>query len=128
MSDAGRFRSRQSTHERGRTAEEDGVCWLEGRGYRILERNLRTRAGEIDVVGLDGNTLSFVEIKARSTGHFGPASCAVPVHKQRRIARAAALYLAGHPHSGPCRFDVLAMDRKAEGWSFDWIRDAFAAC
>jgi len=121
------FRRQKNTHARGRTAEEDGVRWLEKQGFRVLARNHRTRAGEIDVVGREGDTLSFVEIKARSTRDFGPASCAVPPHKQRRIARAAALYLIRHPHSGPCRFDVLAMDLGGEGWVFQWIRNAFEA-
>ena len=125
MSGAGRFRQQKSTHDRGRSAEADGVRWLEERGFKVVARNVRTRAGELDVVGLDGDTLAFVEIKARSTLQFGPAATAVPPSKQRRIARAAALYLTRHPHSGPCRLDVLAMDMEEAGWSFQWIRNAF---
>ena len=125
MSDAGRFREQKNTHDRGRSAEADGVRWLEERGFEVVARNVRTRAGELDVVGLDGDTVAFVEIKARSTRQFGPAATAVPPSKQRRIARAAALYLTRHPHSGPCRLDVLAMDMEEAGWSFQWIRNAF---
>ena len=121
------FRSHQSTHDRGRTAEADGVRWLEEQGIHVLGRNVRTKAGEIDVVGLDGDTLCFIEIKARSTTAFGPAAMAVPPAKQRRIARAASLYLSRWPHAGPCRFDVLAMDLGEAGWSYDWIRNAFEA-
>ena len=58
-------------------------------------------------------------------GEFGLAVSAVPPAKQRRIARAAPLYLTRHPYSGPCRFDVLAMDMEEAGWSFDWVRNAF---
>ena len=125
MSDAGRFREQKNTHDRGRSAEADGVRWLEERGFEVVARNVRTRAGELDVVGLDGDTVAFVEIKARSTRQFGPAATAVPPSKQRRIARAATLYLTRHPHSGPCRLDVLAMDMEEAGWSFQWIRNAF---
>ena len=125
MSAVRHFRRQKSTHARGRSAEADGVLWLKRQGFSVLARNVRTKAGELDVVGLDGDTLAFVEIKARSTSHFGPASCAVPPTKQRRIARAAALYLTRHPHSGPCRLDVLAMDMEQAGWSFQWIRNAF---
>jgi putative endonuclease len=127
MSAVRQFRQQQSTHERGRRAEADGVRWLESRGFQVLSRNFRTKAGELDLVGLDGDTLAFVEIKARSTRDFGPASGAVPPLKQRRIARAAALYLARHPYAGPCRFDVLAMDAGESGWSYNWIRNAFDA-
>ena len=125
MSDAGRFREQKNTHDRGRSAEADGVRWLEEQGFEVVARNVRTRAGELDVVGLDGDTVAFVEIKARSTRQFGPAATAVPPSKQRRIARAATLYLTRHPHSGPCRLDVLAMDMEQAGWSFQWIRNAF---
>ena len=127
VSGAGRFRRQLSTHDRGRTAEADGVRWLEEQGFEVIARNVRTKAGELDVVGLDGDTLAFVEIKARSTRQFGPAATAVPPSKQQRIARAAALYLTRHPHPGPCRLDVLAMDMGAAGWSFHWIRNAFEA-
>ena len=127
MSAAHRFRQHQSTHGRGRSAEADGVRWLEERGFRIVARNFRTKAGELDVVGLDSDTLAFIEIKARSTPDFGSAATAVPPSKQRRIARSAALYLTRHPHSGPCRFDVLAMDMGEDGWIFEWIQNAFDA-
>ncbi|MGB5161262.1 MAG: YraN family protein [Thermoanaerobaculia bacterium] len=127
MSAVRRFRQQQSTHDRGRAAEADGVRWLQKNGFRVLARNVRTEAGELDVVGHDGDTLAFVEIKARSTPDFGPASAAVPALKQRRIARAAAMYLTRHPYSGPCRFDVLAMDSGETGWSYNWIHNAFDA-
>jgi len=122
------FRRQQSTHARGRAAEAVGVSWLERQGLRVKARNFRTKAGEIDVVGADADTLVFIEIKARSTPDFGPASGAVPPLKQRRIARAAAIYIARNPYSGPCRFDVLAMDSAGDtGWSYTWIRNAFDA-
>lgn len=127
MSGPGRFRIQPNTHDRGRSAEADGVRWLEDQGFEVIARNVRSKAGEIDVVGLDGDTLAFVEIKARSTRDFGPAATAVPPAKQQRIARAAALYLTRYPHSGPCRLDVLAMDMESTGWSFNWIRNAFEA-
>ncbi len=128
MSAVRHFRRQKSTHARGRSAEADGVLWLERQGFSVLARKVRTKVGELDVVGLDGDTLAFVEIKARSTSDFGPASCAVPPTKQRRIARAAALYLTRHPNTGPCRFDVLAMDMSEDGWVYSWIRNAFDAC
>ena len=128
MSAVRHFRRQQNTHDRGRAAEVEGVRWLEKRGFRVQARNVRTKAGELDVVGHDGDILVFVEIKARSTPDFGPASGAVPPLKQRRIARAAAIYLARRPYSGPCRFDVLAMDSAGDtGWSYTWIRNAFDA-
>ncbi len=78
-------------------------------------------------MALDGDALCFVEIKARETTAFGFASAAVSPHQQRRIARAASLYLQASGHEGDCRFDVLAMDWDGDGWHFELIRDAFAA-
>jgi putative endonuclease len=106
-------------------AEGVGVTWLESQGYRIVARNESSRYGELDVIALEGDTLCFVEIKARSSSRFGPAIEAVTFDKQRRIARAARGYLMRKPYDGPCRFDVLGMDAKEGGWRFELIRDAF---
>ncbi len=74
----------------------------------------------------EGETLCFVEVKARTSDRYGPAVAAVGSVKRRRLARAAALYLVAHPWTGPCRFDVLGLDRRADGdWEFTLVRDAF---
>lgn len=127
MSDAvDRFRSEGHTAGRGRVGEDDAVRWLEGRGYRVVERNARTPAGEIDLVARDGDTLCFVEIKARSDDGYGPAIEAVGRRKQRRLVRVARLWLADHPTDAPCRFDVLGLDGDGEGgWEYTLVRDAF---
>ncbi|MEM6456364.1 MAG: YraN family protein [Acidobacteriota bacterium] len=128
MRDRLRFRQQPDTRARGRVGEDDAVRWLTARGYRLVARNLRNRGGEIDVVAEHDGTLCFVEIKARANAAYGPAIGAVPHAKQRRISRAAALYLARHDVRGPCRFDVLAMDLDASGrWRFQLVTNAFEA-
>jgi putative endonuclease len=115
-------------HNRGRgaAAEVEAVAWLEGQGYSVVERNVRTDAGEIDLVARERGTLCFVEIKARTGDLYGPAIAAVDARKQRRLARAAALYLSWHPTGDPCRFDVLGIDPGPDGgWEYTLIRDAF---
>lgn len=119
------FREQGHTRARGRSAEDDGVSWLEDQGLRVVHRNVQFRAGEIDVVALEGETLCFVEIKARATSRYGEAVRAVNQRKQRQIAAAAMLYLAKQAHDGPCRFDVLAMDGTSSGWRYTYLRDAF---
>jgi putative endonuclease len=113
------------TRARGRSAEDDGARWLEGQGLSIVERNVQFRAGELDLVALDGDTLCFIEIKARASARFGQAVRAVTERKQRQVAAAALLYLATHEHEGPCRFDVLAMDGTPDDWRYTYLRDAF---
>lgn len=77
------------------------------------------------MVARDGDTLCFIEIKARATPRFGEAVEAVDARKQRRIARAAGLYLASSRWQGPCRFDVLGLDPSPDGWRFTLVKDAF---
>lgn len=126
MSGLERFSREVHTRGRGSVAEEAAVRYLRRRGYRILERNVTTKAGEIDVVAREGDTLCFIEVKARQTQTYGPAVAAVTPSKQRRLARAASLYLMlrglGEP---PCRFDVLGLDARDGGWEFTLVRDAF---
>ncbi len=84
---------------------------LASRGYRILERRYRTRYGEIDIVAEDGETLVFVEVRARATAEFGRAGDSVVAAKQRKVAAMAVDYLARHHQTNrPCRFDVVAID------------------
>lgn len=75
----------------------------------------------------DGDTLCIIEIKARSGSQHGPAIAAVDRRKQRRIARVAARLLAEIGWQGPCRFDVLGLDRAEDGWRYTLIRNAFEA-
>lgn len=119
------FQDQDHSRARGRSAEDDGAQWLESQGLRLVDRNVQYRAGELDVVAMEGDTLCFVEVKARATTRFGEAVWAVTTRKQRQIAAAAMLYLATHEHDGPCRFDVLAMDGTEGGWRYTYLRDAF---
>lgn len=126
MSGLGNFRQLPHTRARGKLGEDEAAAWLAGRGYRILGRNVRNKAGEIDLVADDGGTLCFVEIKARASRVYGLAVEAVSPAKQRRLYRAASLHLAFHPWAGPCRFDVLGMDLEAGRWTYTLVRDAFS--
>ncbi len=121
------FRHQPNTRAQGRLGEDAAVAWLERHGYRITERNVTNRAGEIDVVARDGDTLCFIEIKARSSRTYGLAIEAISRKKQRRLARAAAFYLLVHPTDSPCRFDVIGLDLGSDGWSYTLIQDAFMA-
>ncbi|MDQ1349322.1 MAG: putative endonuclease, partial [Acidobacteriota bacterium] len=74
------------THARGAAGEAAAEDFLKLSGYRIVARNVRTKVGELDLVALDGETLCFIEIKARATAEFGRAIEAVGPQKQRRLA------------------------------------------
>lgn len=120
-----RFRRLPHTRAKGGEAERLALRWLRRRGYRVVDTNVVNPGGEIDVVARDGDTLCFIEVKARSSGVFGAAVLAVDADKRRRLARAASAYLAKHPWEGPCRFDVLGMDLVDGAFEFTLLDDAF---
>jgi putative endonuclease len=117
------------THERlslGKWGEQEAAEYLRRRGMRILERNLRTPVGEIDLIGRQGKTLVFVEVKTRRTGAFGSPLEAVGPTKQRQILRAAQWYLGDGKGRGlQPRFDVVAVRPGPDGAQVEHIPDAF---
>ena len=86
----------------------EGYCvrHLKKHGYRVLERNYRKPCGEIDVIAEKGGVLCFVEVKTRRFDSLTAPYEAVGNKKQRRLIRAAQVYLAETGWSGFCRFDV----------------------
>jgi putative endonuclease len=109
--------------ELGKAAESAAESYLAGKGFRIVDRGWRARFGEVDLIALDGDTLVFVEVKARSSGAFGPAEAAVDARKQGRIVKTALAYLQRRRHEGPVRFDVVAF----QGGAVRHIEGAFSA-
>jgi putative endonuclease len=95
----------------GRSAERHVAARLAAAGWRIVERNARTRFGELDIVALDGRTLVFVEVKAgRENASFGPERpvLAVDSRKQRRVRRLATAWMSER-RDGP-RYDEIRFD------------------
>jgi putative endonuclease len=111
----------------GHDWERDAERALLAERYRILERNYRTRDGEIDLIADDAGVLCFVEVKGRRSGAFGSPAEAVTLEKQRRIARAAQVYLNhSRQSSRTCRFDVVCVDaRDGDPGRVTILRDAF---
>lgn len=117
---------RQNT---GKLGEDLATVELWHKGYAILARRYRTRYGEIDIVAQDGDTVVFVEVKARRTDRFGTAAESITPWKQRRIAAMALDYLAWSGRlDSPCRFDVVAIDGVAtDTVTIQHIKGAFCA-
>lgn len=110
---------------RGRESEQQALRFLERKGMRCIERNFRTRHGELDLIMNERGTLVFVEVRYRHDGRFGGALASIDASKQRRLLTAARQYLAVSQFEGPVRFDVVTiqLDRNGQS-SLDWIRDA----
>jgi putative endonuclease len=107
----------------GKVAEDAAAAYLARQGLRLVARNWRCKGGEIDLIMQDGQTLVFVEVRARSNPNFGGAAASITAAKQARLVHAAQLYLAGLKSPPPCRFDAVLFD----GPSLDWLRNAFDA-
>ncbi len=100
----------------GKSGEDLACLELRRRGYAIVARRYRTRAGEIDIVARDGGTLVFVEVKTRRSLRFGHPAEAVTARKQAKIRAMACDYLARAALGDcPCRFDVVAVTLRASG-------------
>lgn len=117
----------RSRRDLARKGEEAAAAWAGARGWRVLERNYRCRLGEIDLIARDGDTVVFVEVKARRGSGFGEPGEAVDGRKRARLGRVARHFLLARGLWGaPCRFDVAAVrvDRRGEA-AVEWISDAF---
>lgn len=118
---------RSPTQRRGDHHEAAALRLLLARGLTLLARNLACRAGEIDLAMRDGDTLVFIEVRARAGSRFGGAAASIGRDKQARLARAAAHWLPelarrhwrGAPP--PARFDAVVFD---DGHP-TWLRGAF---
>ena len=102
------------TYETGLEGERRAAEWLSvHHGMKLLGHRVRNKAGEIDLIMADGDTVVFVEVKTRLTGTPGSGLLAVDRRKQQRIARAAVLYLAENRlRNRAVRFDVAEVSEK----------------
>ena len=117
-------------HLRGRAAEEVVAAYLERHGMRVVERNLRVRRLEIDIVARDGSCIVIVEVRTRGAGAWVRSFGSVDGVKRERLRRAAAL-MWKHRWSrwrgvNRVRFDVAAVDLDADaGPHVEYLRAAF---
>lgn len=94
----------------GDRGEAQAARFLRRQGYKLLARHDRARAGELDLVALDGQVIVFVEVKTRRSAAFGHPADAVARDKQRRLTRAALAWLKRYDLlDQPARFDVIAI-------------------
>jgi len=100
----------KSAQRLGRWGESLAATYLVEHGYTILERNMRTSYGEIDLIARDGETIVFIEVKTGKTPTFGMPEISVNSRKQAHLLAAAQTYMQAHPdHQGEWRIDVIAI-------------------
>jgi putative endonuclease len=118
---------RNARRKAGTLWEKIAEDFLGARGLRLIQRNFSCRFGEIDLVMEDGDTVVFIEVKYRGSRSHGSGANAVDIHKQQRISRTAAFYLAVNPARAEqfCRFDVVSIDPSTDEQEINWIKNAF---
>jgi putative endonuclease len=106
-------------HHLGAAGERLAAQHLERRGFRILERNYRTRWGELDIVAFDGRVLAFCEVKTRRAGGSrGSAMEALGYRKQARVRKMAGCWLIerqDRPRADVVRMDAIGVTVDAAG-------------
>jgi putative endonuclease len=105
----------------GKHGEELASAYLLKCGYRLVARNWRTRAGEIDIVAQEGPWLVFVEVRSRraestdASPHFGPPEDSITPRKRAKLADLAEAYLFDVHWEDLWRIDVIAIEIRADG-------------
>lgn len=118
---------RSPAQRKGDHHEDAALRLLQSRGLVLLARNLQTRAGEIDLAMREGDTLVFIEVRARGPSRYGGAAASIGPDKQARLSRAAAYWLPElarrhwHGRLPAARFDAVVFDAGDP----QWLRDAF---
>lgn len=97
--------------------------YLISQGIIILEKNFYFPGGEIDLIGIDGEYICFIEVKYRKSNQYGSPEEAITWVKQKKILSGARKYLYQRKLSfdTPCRFDTICI----YGETITWIRNAF---
>ncbi len=117
----------KNTKQRGDRGEDIAAAALLKLGWSIIARNVGYRVGELDIIAEHEGALIFVEVRSRFGGSGPDAADTVTLPKQRRLTRAANLFM--ERYRGPCqhaRFDVLGVDLR-RGVVARHVRGAFNA-
>jgi len=110
------------SYEKGRLFEDRAVDFLKSSGYEILERNFKTRYGEIDIIARDGDTVVFVEVRYRKSSAFGSPEETIDLKKIKKIIRTTNRYISmKNLENTDIRFDVVVFD----GNGIRHIKNAF---
>lgn len=110
--------------------ENIALRWLKAKGLKMLAKNYQSRAGEIDLIMQEEDTICFIEVKYRNSQAFGGAAYSIPPSKQKKIIQTALSFINHQPRfqDQPMRFDALLIEPGASNDNqVNWIKDAFSA-
>lgn len=112
---------------RGRWAEEVALKYLLNRNLKLIEKNFRSKFGEIDLIMKDTDIVCFIEVRYRTDDHFHQAAESINKRKQERIILTSQQYLTNNYDTDDilCRFDTVTLSGKQEKPIIEWLKDAF---
>lgn len=113
--------------ELGSWGEDEALNFLQRKGFQFIDRNIRFKKWEIDLVLTDGEELVIVEVKARCTALIGEPWRAVTRSKQRQIIKVADRYVQDNQIDRNVRFDIISIVHNQFQTSIEHIADAFSA-
>ncbi|MEJ2634141.1 MAG: YraN family protein [Calditrichia bacterium] len=119
----------KSTSDKGKWGEDIAAEFLGKKGYRILFRNWRAERGDIDIIALDGDCLTFVEVKSGSSELYGPPELRITPSKKRQLYKLASVFIQNsqeyHIPNNSYRFDVIVIDGKPNKYEIRHFEHAF---
>lgn len=112
----------------GRMAEDLALRYLQKHDMTLLERNFRSRFGEIDLIMQENNTIIFVEVRARKNTAFLHPAETIDFSKRNKIRRTSQVFMQKTPARDQFdwRFDVITLTGRRENeMKIEWIKSAF---
>ena len=117
-----------TTHDIGQLTETLAADYLSQQGLVLIDRNVHSRQGEIDLIMLDDDCYVFCEVKYRKSSNYGGAISAISVSKQNKIKQSITFYLHNkglNEYNTPCRVDVIALEGDINSPTITWLKNAF---
>jgi putative endonuclease len=111
--------------ELGNQGEDAASSFLVKKGYKILVRNFKMGANEIDIIAENENFIVFVEVKTRSGKYLEHPNTAVTVSKQKAIIKTADQYIRRYNIDKESRFDIRTIIKNNDEFEIVHIENAF---
>tara|TARA_R110000782_G_scaffold16637_2_gene47401 strand:- start:1671 stop:2045 length:375 start_codon:yes stop_codon:yes gene_type:complete len=122
------IKSKPANHT-GKIAEDIAAQYLGNQGLKLIDQNFHCRFGEIDLIGLDNEILTFCEVRYRKNEKYLAVVETIDQHKCQKLIITSEYYLNQHKkyRSYQCRYDVIAITGELSQPAIEWIKNAFQA-
>lgn len=119
----------KSTNHTGKIAEDIAAEYLTKQGLKLIDQNFHCRFGEIDLIGLDQQILTFIEVRYRKNEQYLAVVETIDQHKCRKLIITSEYYLTQHKNyrDNQCRYDVITITGELNQPVIEWIKNAFQA-